>query len=237
MLSATAVRLAAIEVLCPTASRKSGSGFPTMAQHRVFDSRQVAFQDLDHASAFTPILVLHTTESSAALRGAASGSDDRDASTLLDIVAEIAVAGDDPADAEVYVRSEDDPQARLVLEALTAQVRYLLEHAPSGRLFRRYAKTISAVEVKTYGSPDLGVRFLRNTIRLRIDVRDDDFDVPSGSLPEPCRSLHAELPAGSYAKAKLDELAAFFAMQPLPVLASTTITTDLGVTAEGLPQP
>lgn len=236
MLSATAVRLAAIEVLCPTVMRENGTGFPTLAQHRVFDSRQVAFQDIDLSKAFTPVLVLHTAESSAALRGAAAGADDRDGTTVLDIVAEIAVAGDDEGDSEVYVRSEDDPQARLVLEALTAQVLYLLEHAPSGRLFRKYARSISSIEIRTYGSPELGVRFLRNTIRLRIDIPDDDFDVPNGSLPEPCRSLHMELPDGSYAKEKLDELAAFFVMQSLPDLQNAGITTDLGVTGEGLPQ-
>lgn len=235
MLSATAARLAAIEVLCPTAARLSGSGFPTLAQFRVFDSRQIAFQDLDLEQGYTPVLVLHTNESTAALRGAASDADDRDGSTVLDIVAEIAVAGDD-AEGEVYVRSEDDPQARLVLEALCAQVRYLLEHAPSGHLFRKHVTSIVAVEIKTYGSPDLGVRFLRNTMRLRIDVPDDDFAVPTGSLPEPCESLRQELPDGSYAKNKLDELAAFFIAQQLPALQQARIETILGVAAEGLPQ-
>lgn len=236
MLSATAVRLAAIEVLCPTAARESEAGYPTLARHRVYDSRQVAFQDLDHDQAFTPVLVLHTTESAAILRSAISDADDREGSTVLDIVAEIAVAGDDIEDTEVYVRSEDDPQARLVLEALSAQVRYLLEHAPSGRLFRKYARSISAVEIKTYGSPDLGVRFLRNTIRLRIDIPDDDFDVDSGSLPEPCESLRRALPARSYARQKLDELATFFVSQQLPAFGSARIATDLGVAGEGLPQ-
>lgn len=236
MLSATAVRLAAIEVLCPTSARESGEGFPTLARHRVYDSRQVAFQDLDRSQAFTPVLVLHTTESAATLPSAAASADDRNASTVLDIVAEIAVAGDDEADTEVYVRSEDDPQARLVLEALSAQVRYVLEHAPAGLLFRKYAVSIMAVEMKTYGSPELGVRFLRNTIRLRIDIHDDDFAGTSGSLPEPCESLRKSLPATSYARKKLDELAAFFIYQQLPSLESALVETNLGLTAEGLPQ-
>lgn len=236
MLSATAVRLAAIEVLCPTTARESEVGYPTLARHRVYDSRQVAFQDLDHDRAFTPVLVLHTTESAAILRSTISDADDRDGSTVLDIVAEIAVAGDDVDDTEVYVRSEDDPQARLVLEALSAQVLYTLMHAPGGVLFRKYAMSIMAVEIKTYGSPELGVRFLRNTIRLRIDTPQDDFEVANGCLPEPCESLRQALPVSSYARKKLDELAAFFIYQQLPTLASARISTDLGVTAEGLPQ-
>lgn len=236
MLAATAVRLAAIEVLSPTPARESGAGFPTLAQHRVYDSRQVAFQDLDRSQAFTPVLVLHTTESATTLPSTASSADDRSASTVLDIVAEIAVAGDSEDDAEVYVRSEDDPQARLVLEALSAQVLYTLMHAPGGVLFRKYAMSIMAVEIKTYGSPELGVRFLRNTIRLRIDTPQDDFEVANGCLPEPCESLRQALPVSSYARKKLDELAAFFIYQQLPTLASARISTDLGVTAEGLPQ-
>lgn len=47
MLSAAAMRLAAIEVLCPTASITADAGFPTLAGRTVLDSRAVAIDDID----------------------------------------------------------------------------------------------------------------------------------------------------------------------------------------------
>ncbi|QRM55144.1 hypothetical protein [Sinorhizobium sp. BG8] len=237
MLAAEAVRLAAIEVLCPTQAIIDQSGFPTLAGERVYDSRAVPLQDLDAGQPYTPVLALYTAESGSRLRSAISDASDRDADAVIDIVAELAVGMQDEGGQFADAMAEEDPDARLVLAALTAQVRYLLEHAPSGSLFRRVVHSVSAIEIKTFSAPELGMRWQRQTIRLHCDIRDDDFDVPDGELPEPCRTLLSGLPAQSYARAKLAALAAHFAQQAVPALKSTKLTTAPGVTGEALPQP
>ena len=124
-----------------------------------------------------------------------------------------------------------------MLAALTSQVVYLLAHAPSGSFFRRIVKSVTNIEVKTFAVPEFGLRYQRQTVRLRCEIRDDDFDVPPGELPEPCRTLLSRLPAQSYARAKLTALAAHFAQQPVPPLTSVRIETAPEVTGEALPQP
>lgn len=245
MLAAEAVRLAAIEVLCPTAALVADSGYPTLAEKRVFDSEAPSLRGLDDKS-YKPTLALYTVESGARLRGPASDAYDREADVTIDIVAELSVIrrenGEDFADAaengETFAGVADsDANGRLVLAALTAQVRYLLEHAPSGHLFRRIATSIPRVEVRTFAVPELGLKWHRQTIRLHCLVDDDDFEVTAGELPEPCRTLLTLLPEQSYARAKLLELAAHFAPQSVPDLTSARIHTAPDETAEAFPQP
>ncbi|MFD1328291.1 hypothetical protein [Mycoplana ramosa] len=237
MLAAEAVRLAAIEVLCPTAAIKGGAGYPTLAGGRVYDSRAVPLQDLLPRAPFTPVLALYSVESGSRLRSALSDAADREVDAVIDIVAELSVGMNDGGEQFTDALAEDDPDARLVLAALTSQVRYLLEHAPSGSLFRRIVRAVTNVEVKTFAAPELGLRWQRQTIRLHCDIRDDDFDVPDGELPEPCRTLLKHLPAQSYARAKLTALAAHFAQQSVPWLENAVIQTSPDVTGEAFPQP
>lgn len=218
MLAAEAVRLAAIEVLSPTAAHLAGTGFPTLAENRVFDSRAVSVRELDRSRDFTPVLALYTVESGSKLRSSISAATDRDADAVIDVVAELAVSVKDEGETFTDAMASDDPEARLVLAALTSQVRYLLEHAPSGSLFRRVVRAVTNVEIKTFAAPELGLRWQRQTIRLHCEISDDDFDVPDGELPEPCRSLLSQLPEQSYAWTKLTALATHFAQQPLPPL-------------------
>lgn len=235
MLAAEAARLAAIEVLCPTSAIASGTGFPTLAAGRVYDSRAVPLQDLLPGRPYTPVLSLYSIESGSRLRSEISDANDRDADAIFDVVAELSVGMQDEDGGFADAIVADDPQARMVLAALTSQVRYLLEHAPSGSLFRRVVRAITNVEVKTFAAPELGLRWQRQTIRMHCDIRDDDFDVPDGELPEPCRTLFNLLPEQSYAREKLAELSAFFALHAMPALESARIETAPGVTAEVFP--
>jgi len=234
MLFAEAVRLAAIETICPTAAVVADANFPTMAGKLVFDSRAARAAELDASRTFVPTIALYTVESSANLRGALSDASDREARAVLDVVTELSVRDGDEFTSPL---AENDPQARLTLAALTSQVRYLLEHAPSGRsFFRRQGYSVERIETKTLVVPELGLRVQSQTTRLVVLCEDDDFAVAPGELPEPMRSLLAELPEQSYARGQLVKLAAAFSPQSLPDLQSAGITTDLGVTGEGLPQ-
>ena len=230
MLAAEALRLAAMEVLRPHAAVVADSDYPTLALHLVLDSRAVSLQDLDRSKSYTPALALYTAESGVQLRGPLSDADDLVADAVLDIIAELAVVADDLDENGVRQEFADamavgDPEARLVLAALIAQVLYLLGHSEKGYIFRRVCKQIRKVETQTFAVPQLGLRYHRVTMRLHCDIRNDDFDVPTGHLPEPMGALYTALPAGSYAKAKLTALAAHFTPDVLPDLDGVTVTT------------
>lgn len=91
MLAAEALRLAAVEALCPYAAIQADDGYPTLARHRVYDSRAATLHDLDTAAPYTPVLGLYTPSANSRLRGAASAAWDREATAMLDIIGELAV--------------------------------------------------------------------------------------------------------------------------------------------------
>lgn len=220
MLSAEAARLAAIEVLCPTSSLAANADYPTLAGRNILDSRSTALQDLDQDREYTPTVALHTRSSTVARRGDAADAADSECSTEIEIVCELAVAardegGPDYADA----MAGDDPDARLVLAALTSQVRNLLEFSQSGFLFRETIIGVRRIEEETFGVPELGLRWQRTTMRLTASIEDDRFDQQHGGMPEPMATLFNKLPVNSYAKRKLAQLASAFAADPRPPLA------------------
>jgi hypothetical protein len=239
MLAAEALRLAAIEALCPRSAVLADSGYPTLARHRVLDTRAVSLQDLDRTQSYTPVLALYTAESGVKLRGPLSDASDTEADAVIDIIAELAVSqvdagGDGDAPVEFAdAMAGDDPEARLVLGALVSQVRFTLNHSQKGYIFRRVCKQVLNTEIQTFAVPQLGLRFHRVTMRLHCQIRDDDFDVTAGELPEPMRSLHRNLPDGSYAKAKLAKLAAHFQPDILAPLDSIHVTS--GPVTYGIP--
>src|SRR5690606_18635340 len=92
-------------------------------------------------------------------------------------------------------------------------------------LWRRLVKHVVDIDQQTFAVPDFGLRLHRVSMRFRLDIADDDFDMENGGLPEPIRSVYAALPAGSYAAGKLAELAAAFSAEPQTPLDAVTITT------------
>lgn len=233
MLAAAALRLAAIEALCPTEAAIAGGGFPTLAGRRVFDSRSAALEDLDrHApEGYTPVLALYTPESGYALRASTTSADDTVADAMLDVVAELAVAIDDGGEEIADAAAATDPEARLVLEALCSQVRYVLEYGDGGKYWRRLVNHVIKVEAQTHGVPEMGLRWQRVRMRFHCQVHDDDFS--GNGLPEPLASLFSSLPAQSYAKAKLAALAAHFQRSSLDPL--NAVQGTLGADGNGLP--
>jgi hypothetical protein len=219
MLSAEALRLAAIETLCPTQALLNDDGYPTLAGRNVLDSREVTLQDLDPEREYTPVLALYTARSKVELAGNASAAWDTTAEATLEIVAELAVADGDGADAT----ADTDPQARLVLGALCSQVRFLLERSPQGSVWRQIVRHIISIEEETFAAPSLGVRWQRITMVVRCSIRDDKFQ--DGNLPEPCASVLAALPDQSYARGKLLALAEHFPTQIVTPLEGVDMRT------------
>jgi hypothetical protein len=235
MLSAEAARLAALEVLCPTAALAGDGAFPTLAGVRIFDSRLVGIDDLDRDAKFTPVLALFTTDASTAPRGEIGAFDDGAAEGVLEIVAELAVAANDEAGAPFAdAMPADDWDARLVLAALCAQVRRLLMYDERGRLFRRFVRRVVRWEEEAFAIPQLGARWHRITLRLTLSLPDDEFSDSAG-LPEPLATLAGLLPAGSPAAAKLAVLAGHFnevARTPLACIDFADPALGAGLTVE-----
>lgn len=229
MLAAEALRLAAIEVLRPTAAVEAGTGFPTLAGVNVLDSRDVAIEDIDRSKPFTPVLALYTAEAGVALRGPLSSATDTTADAVLDVIAELAVVAHDSDGEFADALASTSPEARLVLAALCSQVRYLLERSEAGILWRRLVRRIVNIEYQTFAVPNIGARWQRITMRFHCEIRDDDFEVEG--LPEPIASIYAKLPAQSYAKAKLAVLVSHFSPDVLPALDQ--ISVDTGANSPG----
>lgn len=239
MLARAALRLAAIEALAPTAAILSGVGFPTLAQHRVFDSRAISSAELEAGATFTPSLSVYTEDARIERRGNAATSAHGNARCDLVVIAELAEVARDAQGAEIREASGNlaadavingDPGMLLILEALTAQVRATLVRAPAGVAFRRVMKAAQEVRIEAANLPQYGVRFMRNVITFTFEIADDQFTDAAG-LPEPLRSVAAELPAQSYAKQRLAQLAAAFAATTRDALEAI----DLTVTANDAP--
>lgn len=208
MLSVTAMRLAAVEALCPTAALISGSGFPTLVRSRVFDSRAVALNDLAEGNAtgdgapWTPVLSVYSETVNAEPQGDIAPSTHGRVMADLVIVAEIAVRESD--DAGAYPEAADsDPKARILLDALCAQVRKRLVYDPQGFDFRSgLVASVDQLRIEPYSVPQLGLRLMRTTMTFRCQIADDEF-TDAGGLTGPVARLKAALPPQSAALASL----------------------------------
>ena len=206
MLAAEAMRLAAIEVLCPTGSKATDLDWPTIARHRVYDSAGVIPEDLDQGAPFTPCLSVYTDEVKVARRGDVSNSTTGFPTAVLVVIAELAVASEGE-DGEPLVAPlvENDARARLVLGALCAQVRKALNIAEPGTLFRYVVGSVDDFRIEPFSLPQFDIRWLRSTMRFTCLIKEDKY-TDDGGMPEPMKSLFTALPPGSYAREKLAEL-------------------------------
>ena len=236
MLARSALRLSAMEALCPTAAVVSGVGFPTLAQHRVFDSRQILVGELDADVAWTPCLSVYTEDTLVVRRGGISTSTIGDATTDLIVVAEIAEratdAGGDYAEAVI----EGDAKMRLTLEALGAQVRKVLTTSERGAGLRRVLKAITSIKIEPFALPEYGVRMLRDVLIFNCEIADDKYTDEAG-LPEPLKRVAEDLPEGSYAKAKLAELGEAFLSTDRTPLAGFNLYPTTGDGAPAITPP
>ncbi|TJV19685.1 hypothetical protein [Mesorhizobium sp.] len=231
-IAAELVRLAAVESLSPTGA----SAFPTLARERVFDSRRPLLDMLDAGKEYTPVLSLFTRKSESARRGAGQGSVARNGRTVIEVVAELAVASKDEDGPFVDAMVGSDPKARIVLAALCAQVRFALTAGPTGTIFRRAVIAVEGIDEEGFAVPELGLRWQRTTMLFDCLIPDDEFTAVGG-LPQPAAQIAAMLPDDSYAKATLLSMAAQFgSADPLPVLDTFAFETKVnGVSGQAGP--
>lgn len=211
MLCAEAMRLAAVEALAPTVAISSGGPFPTIARSRIFDSRPIAIEELDPFEGFdfTPTVALYTDDSQSTRRGDSATSAIGFAKATLTAVCELAVKISDDDEPYADAMASGSADAKLVLGALCAQVKQALTVGPSGAHFRRIVKSIDEVRCDAFALPDMGMRWMRTTMRMSCSIADDEFTDAAG-LPQPIQRLLMNLPDESYAKAKLQQLDGFF---------------------------
>ncbi len=245
MLHRLALRLAAIEALCPFASIGSGP-YPTIAGDRVFDSRQDAIDTLAEDEA-RPILVVYTECQEDHRFG--SGSRDLDESIIdLTIEAVMAVKGSvdiEQADGSVETIGTvgapfTDPRHEAYLDLLEAGVRYALSRqniTPEGLVFNGLAMELRSGRSDPQRSPDKTVKLALRTIELKIKTKTTEWPAaatPAASgldaLPQPLRDVAQGLPAGSPGRMLCEELAGFMPNTPaLPAtLDGITIYAGMG---------
>lgn len=230
-IAAETTRLAAVESLSPTGA----TAFPTLARERVFDSRRPSLDILAPGKEYTPVLSLFTRRSESPRRGAGQGSVSRNGRTILEVVAELAVASKDEDGPFVDAMAGSDPKARIVLAALCAQVRFALTVGPTGVIFRKAVIAVESIDEEGFAVPELGLRWQRTTMLFDCLIPDDDFT--AGGLPQPAAQIAAMLPDDSYAKATLISMASQFgSADPLPVLETFAFETKVnGVSGQAGP--
>lgn len=225
MLAAAALRLAAVESLCPTGALAGTVPFPTLAKGRVFDSQMIGAEAIDPDEDYTPSLSIFTEDVHVERQGDVSTSMHGRATAKLIVIVELGCTqSEEGGDFVVVPYGEDDPRARMVLDALCAQVRLVLAYSPSGSIFRKIVGSVDNLRIEPFALPQFDIRWMRSTMTFSCMIRDDKFTDEPG-LPEPLRSLFLALPDGSTAKAKLQELHDVFAGITRDPLADIRIST------------
>ena len=218
-ISAEVARLAAIEALAPTDALLAETNFPTLAGRLVFDSRSPNVDEVGGKQ--VPTLALFTRSAASPRRGDGAGSVSRFGRTIIEIVAEISVVDhDEHGDFVDALTSGPDPQARIKLAALCAQVRYTLLQGPTGHVFRKAVMAVDGIDMEAFAIPELGLRYHRNTLRYDCQIPDDQWG-EAGGLPEPAASIMAMFHDQSPARRTLQELAASFRGEPCLLVIET----------------
>ena len=205
MFAPELLRIAALEVLCPTRAIANDFGFPTLAGALVFDSRAVPVTHLRKARGYVPVLSLYSGEAAGETMGGKAGGPDFDFMGTLEVVGELAIVSDMDPKETMPLKAESDPDARLVLAGMMAQARYALETAEGGSMFRAVTMSLQRVELVPYAVPDADMRFHRTTMRMTYDLPDDCFDTQTGK-PVGLDNLLAALPPDSVSREKMQAL-------------------------------
>jgi len=214
-LARLALRLAAIEALCPAATVTTGP-YPTVAANRVFDSRidliagAVSPEDITvalRALENKPVLTVYTEEHESRPYGSSLHPP---AEQFVELVVEAMIAISGTVEIEQQDGSVEtvgtidapatDRQHEAILDVLESQVRYLLNpatRAPSGTLLGKVAMECREITSVPQRASDRAIRLAARTIRFRLKLKNEVWPAASGKLPEPLATVAAALPAGS----------------------------------------
>lgn len=237
-LARLALRLATIEALRPTAAVTAGTGFPTIAGKQVLDSELDPIGDLTPDQA-QPVIAVYT-EHDDGMAGQKRGGPPF--LSTIDLVFEISVvvkvaSGSDPTIFSVG-NPETDPELEASLDFLEAQIKFTLLYSPVGQIWQTVAHNrVQVPRSVPHRTSEEGVRLAKRTMTWKVEVVDGCFDPapltkPTGFdiFPEPLRSLAQALPAGSYAIAILNGLAAEPTAPVMPVAVPLeTVTMAVSV--------
>lgn len=218
----TALRIATVEALRPSSLVGTDGPFPTLAGVYVFDSRIDPLDDVALAER-RPIACIYTEEDNGEPIASAGP---RFYKRMVDVVAELSVpATYNVGDGElVTAPAITDSELEFKLDMLEAQVRFVLHFGPTGALWRKLA-ILPAVDVRSiaHRTSEEGVRLAYRSLRLRVNLRNDDEVDPAPLLPftglaqfpEPLRSMLTGLPSDHYAVAIANALAPAAPQMPL----------------------
>ncbi len=201
-LSTTALRLAVIEALAPTAMFAADDpAWPTLLGPRVLDCGSIPW-DRSTPVPGEILGAVYVDEVVGEPRGAAQSYDPQFLTVHLIVDLEIPIVDGSGA----MTPAAGDADATAKLEVAAAQIRRLLVTSPLlvPSLVRGYGRA----ETRWTRDPDLGVRLARLTLRLAIEIDDDDWGDMADGLPQPAASVAAALPSDSYGAAILSAVAA-----------------------------
>lgn len=197
-LAALALRLAAVEALCPTAALAADpiGPFPTVAGARVGDTYGRPIDRMGEAGRL-PLISVFTEDANGRPRGDGDAASPYFETTTL--VVEIEVNELDGSDTDMVPATSADAEA--LLDLMAAQVYRALAFGPTGVLFRQVRRQIVSIRRTPLRDPIDGIRFARKTLAIEVAHDGDDWsDVLAGTatLPQPLATVAAGLPAGSY---------------------------------------
>jgi hypothetical protein len=235
-LAALALRLAAVEALCPTASLTSAGAFPTLAAGRVADSR-IKPRDEREPETALPFLAVYCEERRGEPQGEAMATTPLEGVVTLVVELEVRIKAPkedgSPSDGLDEEVPETDDAAEAMLDLLEAQVIRTLEvdGGEGGALFRRIRRRIVSMESVPLRDASLGLHFARRTLKLAVSMQLDDWDdVDGDGLPAPLSTVAAALPEASYGKQLIDTVrAAMVAASSPAALAAIQVGFGIGI--------
>lgn len=241
----TALRLATLEALRPTAVLAANGPWPTLAGKRVFDSRIDPIEDLtpdQHKAA----IVVYTDFDEGYAAQKRGGPPFR---RIVDLVLELSQICSEPSAADPAVYDAGVPQTDAELEAeldrLETEISLALLYAPTGSIWRRLTgRLVTDPRSTPHRTSEEGVRLAMRTVIWKVQVPDDLFDAapsiePVGlaRLPEPLQTVIGELAATAYGARLGAGLAATMPTMPVATpLKTVVIDAEMvpdGVTPSG----
>lgn len=248
-LARLALRLAAVEALCPSALATSGP-WPTLAGANVYDSRIDLIEgDADRLDELegSPIVIVYTEDDELAPYGEAKYPAQEQ---IVHLAVQILIAAKGAVEVEnasgqtetfgAVVAPVTDRQHEALLDMLESMVRRVLgkrtgeDMPPSARIYDRVAMEVRHIDSVPQRSADRATRYAARTVTFRLKIKAESWPSvdrqPSGIdlLPEPLRGVAKALDPASTGYALCQSLIAL-APSPPTRTPMATIRAFLGM--------